>query len=119
MRPFKKTYHVQLQLESVVRKGKPIPRSPALVGALNGDEQTAKAGDMLMADRRGVISSIVHGPDQRTRMTPATRDVLFTVYAPPGVGAEPVAAHLGDRRDAVLLVAPGAEVEALEVVSAP
>ena len=31
---FKKTYHVQLQLESVALKGKPIPRVAALVEAM-------------------------------------------------------------------------------------
>ena len=31
---FKKTYHVQLQLESIVTKGKPIPAGPGLVQAM-------------------------------------------------------------------------------------
>jgi len=34
LKTFKKTYHVQLQLESVVFKGKPIPQSAALVEAM-------------------------------------------------------------------------------------
>lgn len=149
---FRKTYHVQLQLESVALKGRPIPRSPALVGAmvmaelksllltaghdlatldgavtvdvaqgreryvlLSGEEQETKAGDMLMADARGVISSVIHGPDQRTRLTEATRDVLFAVYAPPGIGEAAVRRHLEELRGTVSLVAPDAEVEALLV----
>jgi DNA/RNA-binding domain of Phe-tRNA-synthetase-like protein len=154
-RRFRKTYHVELQLESVLLKGRAIPRSPALVGAmvaaelknlllttghdlaavespvtldvaaggeryvlLNGREEELKAGDMMMSDRQGVISSVLYGPDQRTRITPHTRDGFFAVYAPPGIGAVPVRRHLEDLRDAVLLVAPDALIEALDVYTA-
>ena len=151
-RQFKKTYHVQLQLESVVFKGKSIPSVAALVEAifvaelknllltaghdlaaaqkpvrvdvaegseryirLNGQEQQLKPGDMMIADAEGVISSVLYGPDQRTRITAGTKQVLFTVYAPPGIGEEAVRAHLEDIRDNVLLVAPQAQVETLKV----
>jgi len=154
-RRFDKTYHVQLQLESVALKGKPIPRVAALVEAmfmaelqnllltaghdldslalpvhlsvaegsehyvlLNGQEQALKAGDMFMADRQGVISSVIYGPDQRSRITPATRSVLFAVYAPPGIGPEAVRQHLRDLRRHVLLIAPQARVELEEVYGA-
>lgn len=151
-RPFKKTYHVQHQLESIVFKGRRIPAAAALVESmfmaelknqlltaghdldqihppvvlevsngserykvLRGDEQTLKSGDMFMLDQQGVISSILYGPDQRTRITPATRDVVFAVYAPSGIGALAVQNHLEDIRDNVLIVAPGAGVETLRV----
>jgi DNA/RNA-binding domain of Phe-tRNA-synthetase-like protein len=130
---FKKTYHVQMQLESVALKGQSIPRVAALVEAmfvaelknllltaghdldviqppvtidvatgteryvrLNGQEQGLKAGDMFIADTQGVLSSIIYGPDQRTQITPATGRVLFTVYAPPGIGEHAVLDHLRD-----------------------
>ncbi len=149
---YKKTYHVQLQLESVVFKGKPIPRVAALVevmfvaelknllltaghdlGAiqmpvkidvaegsecyvrLNGEEQELKPGDMMIADAKGVISCVLCGPDRRTRITPETRQALFTVYAPPGIGEQAVHDHLQDIQANVLLVAPQADVELLEV----
>lgn len=152
---FKKTYHVLLQLESVVLKGKPIPRVAALVEAmfvaelqnllltaghdldvvqmpvrldvsdgserylrLNGQEQVLKAGDMMIADAQGVISSVLYGPDRRTRITPDTHRVLFTVYAPPGIGERAVRQHLHDIEAHVTLVAPQAGVEVLEVVGA-
>ncbi len=150
---FKKTYHVQLQLESVVFKGKAIPRVAALVEAmfmaelknllltaghdleavqkpvkldvaegseryvrLNGREQMLKPGDMMISDAEGVISCVLYGPDRRTRITPQTRQVLFTVYAPPGIGERAVHDHLQDIQANVLLVAPQADVELLEVV---
>lgn len=41
-----------------------------------------------MADGEGVISTVLFGPDQRTRITPGTTDVLFAAYAPTGVTEE-------------------------------
>ncbi|MBN2115252.1 MAG: hypothetical protein JW730_01690 [Anaerolineales bacterium] len=151
-RQFKKTYHIQLQLESIVSKGKSIPSVAALVEAmfmaemqdmlltaghdldmvqlpltlnvaagteqytlLRGEEQVLKPGDMMISDQKGVISSIVYGPDQRTQITPATRNVIFTVYAPPGIDERTVAEHLQHIQDNVLVFAPQAQVELLKV----
>jgi DNA/RNA-binding domain of Phe-tRNA-synthetase-like protein len=149
---YKKTYPVQLQLESVALEGKPIPRVAALVETmfmaelknllltaghdleaiqmpvrldvakgteqyirLNWQEQRLKAGDMMMADAQGVISSVIYGPDHRTRITPVTRHVFFAVYAPPGIGEQAVYQHLQDIQANVRLVAPEAEVGLLNV----
>ena len=83
---------------------------------LRGQAQGLKAGDMFMADRAGVISSIVYGPDERTQITAATRNVVFAVYAPAGIAVQTVQAHLEDIRDYVLLVAPAAQVQTLQVI---
>jgi DNA/RNA-binding domain of Phe-tRNA-synthetase-like protein len=152
---FKKTYHVQHQLESVVFKGKSLPNVAALVEAmfmaelddllltaghdldtlalpltlsvasgeetyilLRGEPQTLKAGDMYIRDGQGVISSIIYGPDRRTQITPETRRVIFTVYAPPGVGSEAVEAHLRCLEGNVRLVAPEAEGVLSTVIAA-
>jgi DNA/RNA-binding domain of Phe-tRNA-synthetase-like protein len=154
-RRFKKTYHVQLQLESVALKGKSIPGGAALVEAmfmaelanllltaghdldaieppvridvaegtetytaLSGTEQQLKTGDMTIADAQGVLSSILYGPDQRTRIVPTTRRVLFTVYAPAATDPAAVRHHLEEIRDLARLVAPAAEVELLQVYRA-
>ena len=86
---------------------------------LNGEEQILKPGDMMMVDGKGIISSVIYGPDQRTRITPDTRHVLFAVYAPPGIGEQAVAEHLRDIQFNIMLIAPEAEVELLEVYTAP
>lgn len=154
-KPFKKTYHVQLQLESVVFKGKSIPRVAALVEAMfmaelknllltaghdsdviqaplridvaegsesyiriNRQEQKLKSGDMMIADSKGVISSVLYGPDHRTQISSTTTRVIFTVYAPPGIGERVVYEHLKDIRSNVLIFAPEAEVESLKVYRA-
>ena len=152
---FKKTYHVQLQLESIAFKGKSIPRVAALVEAMfaaelknqlltaghdldvveppvkldvargsefytriNGQEQQLKAGDMYIADTKGVLSAVIYGPDQRTQIRPATRRALFTVYAPPGIEAEAVWQHLRDIEAYARMIAPQAVTELLQVYEA-
>jgi DNA/RNA-binding domain of Phe-tRNA-synthetase-like protein len=149
---FKKTYHVQLQLESVVFKGKSLPPAPALVTAmfmaelehklltaghdldclalpatldvaqggeryvtLRGEPASLKAGDMFIADGQGIISDILYGPDQRTRITPATRAVMVTIYAPPGVPRPAVAGQLAAIAENVRAAAPGAVIESSEI----
>ena len=149
---FGKSYHVQLQLESIVHKGKSIPRVAALVECMfmaelknqlltaghdldslempvsidvatgdenytriNGTDQQMKPCDMMISDARGIISSVIYGPDQRTRITPETTRVLFTVYAPPGIESDVVRLHLQDIQTTVLVVAPDAHIISLEV----
>ena len=85
---------------------------------MNGTEKTVGPGDMMMVDGKGIISSVLHGPDRRTRITPETRAVLFAAYAPVGVGEDAVRAHLETIRANVLIVAPEAQTEALETVPA-
>lgn len=152
-RRFKKTYHVQLQLESILLKGKSIPQVAALVQAmfmaeledglltaghdltslrlpitldvangtehypvLRGEEQALKAGDMMMRDDGGVISSILYGPDRRTAIRSETKDVIFTTYAPSGILPQTVKTHLVNIQQNVLVFSPNARTEALEVV---
>ena len=154
-KPYKKTFHVQLQLESLVMKGRLIPRVSALVSAmfiaeltnllltaghdlakvdgpvrleaargdeiyttLQGAEKTLKPGDMFMADHQGIISSVLYGPDARTRITSHTRAVVFTVYAPKGIPVALVRSHLEEICDHVRLFSLGAQVEKLELYTA-
>jgi DNA/RNA-binding domain of Phe-tRNA-synthetase-like protein len=149
---FKKTYHVQLQLETFLLKGRSFPQVSALVDAmfmaelsnllltaghdlsslqsplrleaaqgteiyttLQGGEKTLKTGDMYISDQAGIISSVLYGPDARTRITPHTQDALFTVYAPAGISKGAVVGHLEDIRDHVLAVSPQAVIEMIEV----
>ena len=146
-RRFKKTYHVLLQLESVVLRQRGILSPHALVqvmfmaelesrlltaahdaqaiegdvvvrtanGAeefvgLDGQDHRLKPGDLHMADEVGVISSVIYGPDSRTRVHPGTEQVLYTVYGVPGVDPSDVRLHLDRLEEYVKLVAPEATV---------
>lgn len=82
---------------------------------INGKEQIVKHGDMMIADREGIISSIIHGPDSRSRIVPSTRKAIFVVYAPSGISENLVVDHLADIYTYVKLVAPDAQIEQQEV----
>ncbi len=149
---FNKTYHVMLQLESVVSKGKQISRNSTLVEAMfmaelknhlltaghnlssldlplqldvacenkkykqiTGDEKEITSGDMIIADGKGIVSSVVYGPDYRTRITNDTQDTLFTVYGPPGIEGYEIFDHLQDIKSYIGIFSPNAEVDLLKV----
>jgi DNA/RNA-binding domain of Phe-tRNA-synthetase-like protein len=79
--------------------------------APNGQETTVKAGDMVITDARGrVLSAIITGPSDVARIGPETASALFYTYAPPGVDAAHVSAHLDDIEVNVRLISPDAEV---------
>jgi DNA/RNA-binding domain of Phe-tRNA-synthetase-like protein len=63
---------------------------------MGGEEKTLKAGDMFVRDELAVLSSIIYGPDHRTRITEGTRRALFTIYAPEGISAGAVMAQMED-----------------------
>ncbi len=75
---------------------------------IGGREQTMQPGDMYIRDHAGIISSVLYGPDDRTRITPNTRQSVFCVYAPAGIQPEAVERHLADIASNVRLVALGA-----------
>jgi DNA/RNA-binding domain of Phe-tRNA-synthetase-like protein len=83
---------------------------------IRGREEGCTRGDMMIADSLGVISSVLHGPDSRTCITPLTTGVLFTAYAPEGVGGEALQAHLGLIESLVRVVAPAAVTTVKEIV---
>jgi DNA/RNA-binding domain of Phe-tRNA-synthetase-like protein len=86
---------------------------------LNGKVAELKPDDMKMSDGTGIISSVLRGPDQRTPITPRTRNVLFACYAPAGVDPARVELHLADIRDNVRLISPVAAGSArLRVITA-
>jgi DNA/RNA-binding domain of Phe-tRNA-synthetase-like protein len=142
---FRKTYHVLLQLESVVFKNKSIPNVSPLVTAmfmaelknqyltaghdleminlpirvelsqgserytlLNGQEKELIQGDMMMADGNRIISSIVYGPDHLTQIKKNTTNVLYVVYAPPGIKEDLLGHHLQDINQYVKAASPDA-----------
>ena len=68
---FKKTYHVQLQLESVVLKGKPVPRVAALVEAMfmaELDNLLLTAGHDLAVVEPPVGIHVAAGGERYTRL---------------------------------------------------
>jgi len=151
---FDKTYHVQLQLESIVLKGKNLPDVSPLVDAnfmaeaetfllsaghdaaklvepvvmdishegesmtqMNGTPKIIRTGDMIMRDAEGLACSILYGQDNRSHISLDTSHVLYVAYAPPGVPAQAVEAHLRRIEDNVRLFSKSAVLEQLRLLT--
>ncbi len=85
---------------------------------LNQESQVAKEYDMMLVDGEGILSSVIHGPDYRSRITLSTTDILYVVYAPDGITVDAVYRHLRDIKDGILLFSPSAGFERVRILSA-
>lgn len=150
---FKKTYPVQLQLESVVVRSNPIPNVAALVEAMftaelknllltaghdlgkiefpikldlsqgtesftgiSEKQQFLNKNDMMLSDEKGIISSILNGPDYRTRITKDTKNALFFIYTPNGVSDDIIRNHLNDIKSYVSIFSPNSKTHLLDII---
>jgi DNA/RNA-binding domain of Phe-tRNA-synthetase-like protein len=152
---FDKTYHVLLQLESVVQRGKSLPNVSPLVDAnfmaeletliltaghdadmleapvtidathggetfaqMNGSVCSLKPCDMMMADSKEIVCTILYGQDTRTMISPGTHRALYVAYAPSGISEGMVQQQLDSIYENILLVSPHAEIERSKIFSA-
>jgi hypothetical protein len=79
-------------------------------------ERTLKEGDMYMRDEEGIISSILYGPDHRTRISPESERLLYTVYAPAGISEQQVRTHLDLLEETLSCFSSGIEIHSRGIV---
>ena len=85
--------------------------------SISGKEATAVSGDMMLCDEDGPISTILRGPDKRTRIVSSTKDLLFSIYAPPVVDETYIENNLKKLERNIRTIAPNATTEVLQVFS--
>ena len=97
---------------------------PISLNVSNGEEsflqisQSTKAlqkNDIYISDSTGVLSSIIYGPDHRTKVSENTKRVVYMVYGLAGITKEEIINHLEDIKSYNLIVSSEAKVEVLEV----
>lgn len=84
----------------------------------SGASKALPAGDMIMRDAKGVCCSIIYGQDNRSPISIATSRVLYVAYAPSGVHAETVDAHLQAVEDNTRTFAPAVVREQRQLLRA-
>ena len=89
---------------------------PMSYKVLSGQEQNLVNNDLYLADEKGVLSSILHGPDYRTRITETTRSALFFVYGVEGVTEKLIYEHLKTIFSYLSQAIQGVEVQVMEIV---
>jgi uncharacterized protein YndB with AHSA1/START domain/DNA/RNA-binding domain of Phe-tRNA-synthetase-like protein len=80
-----------------------------------GEELEVKPGDMCIRDGEGILSSVLYGPDHRTRLRPETVSVLFTTYAPRQISDSELERHLREMEALVLAASPLATTELIGI----
>ncbi|MFA6201402.1 MAG: phenylalanine--tRNA ligase beta subunit-related protein [Bacteroidales bacterium] len=130
---FTKTYHVLLQLESVIYKEKGIPFVSPIVQSMfmaelknhfltsvhdyskiveplyldrtlgselftlfNGEQKTLKKDDLYIRDTKDIISNVLNGMDERTKVTVDTHTAMYNVYVPFSIDDQKILSHLDD-----------------------
>lgn len=86
--------------------------------SISGKEVAAIRGDVLLCDGNGTISSILRGPDYKSRITESTTDVLFSIYAPAGIDADSINIQLNQLEELIKAYSPTSKVEMKRVFSA-
>jgi len=84
----------------------------------NGKEAVLDPDDMFMRDEQGILTSVIKGPAAYGLVTPETTSVAVCIYAPVGIGKDPVRTHLEAIAENMRTVAATAEVQLLEVIQA-
>ncbi len=85
--------------------------------SISGKDVTTVENDLMVCDGNGVISSITRGPDFNSRITVSTTDVLFTIYAPPGIEADYIETDLRKLKGRIKTFSPASKAEVLQVFS--
>jgi len=85
--------------------------------AMGGRPRVLQKGDMFLADRAGVLSSVLYGPDNGSFITEATTEVLFTVYGVTGIQALDLQGHLEKIEALVRIACPKVSTRVKEVLS--
>lgn len=92
-----------------------ISRGDEIYTGINNKEHKLNINDLFITDQREIISSIIYGPDRRTRIQQNTKEAMYIVYALPGIEENMVLNHLRDIKEYVEFSSPQAEVEDLRV----
>jgi DNA/RNA-binding domain of Phe-tRNA-synthetase-like protein len=98
--------------------GVTVAQGDEAYSGIGGRDLSTKANDMMITDAAGILSSIIYGPDQRTRIRPDTQRVIFTVYAPVGIERQMLTDHLNDLKAYARIISPQAKVIEEKIVEA-
>lgn len=84
--------------------------------SMSGKMQKLAENDMFMHDDCSIISSLIYGPDNKSKIDLNTKNVIYIVYAPEGIEENIIISHLEDIKDNVELFSKDAVIEELRVI---
>jgi DNA/RNA-binding domain of Phe-tRNA-synthetase-like protein len=81
---------------------------------MGGRDLMTKTGEIVLRDEKDIVCVLCQGADEKTRVTSATRNVLFYAYAVPGIEGHPLREGLSIAAEAMARFGNG-KIELLEV----
>ncbi|MGL6216957.1 MAG: hypothetical protein ACRC36_02920, partial [Lacrimispora sphenoides] len=92
-----------------------IATEPLNYKGISGKEQQLIKNDLYLSDEKGILSSIMNGPDYRTRITESTQNAIYFIYGVEGVTGPLIHAHLKTISSYLSQTIPGVEVQSINV----
>lgn len=84
---------------------------------ISGKDQQLTENDLFLSDKNGILSSVLNGPDYRTRITDTTQNALYFVYGVDGITKEQIFNHLKNIRYYLITAIPDVKIQTIEVYS--
>jgi len=83
---------------------------------ISGEKQIVKKDDIILKDAKGIIASVLYGPDFRTRVTKHTTSVVYMGYFVYDFSDDEIVRAMRHIGDYVLISNPNAEVDSARIV---
>jgi DNA/RNA-binding domain of Phe-tRNA-synthetase-like protein len=93
-----------------------VATEPTSYEGISGKEQQLVKDDLYLSDEKGILSSIMNGPDYRTQITEATQNALYFVYGVEGVTETQIREHLQTISSYLSQAVQGIEVQSIKVL---
>jgi len=84
---------------------------------MGGREFQTKEGEIVLRDEREIVCVLCQGADEKTRVSEATRNVLFYAYGIPGIGSDFLKAGLSIAAEAMREFGEGDVEEDVEEIN--
>jgi DNA/RNA-binding domain of Phe-tRNA-synthetase-like protein len=83
---------------------------------ISGRNQIMTKDDLYLTDSENIVSSILNGPDYRTRITDKTKNALYFVYGVDGVSQEQIKKHFGDLKYYLSIFLPDCTIDYIDII---
>jgi DNA/RNA-binding domain of Phe-tRNA-synthetase-like protein len=93
-----------------------VAAEPISYKTMSEKDQQLVNNDLYLKDEKGVLSSILFGPDHRTRINETTKNVLYFVYGVEGVTEQLIQEHLKTIFSYLSQTIHGVEMQSMEII---
>lgn len=93
-----------------------IAAKPLSYQSISGKERQLVENDLYLSDEKGILSSIINGPDYRTRLANTSQSALYFTYGVEGVGESRIHEHLKTISSYLSWAFQGIEIQSINIL---